>query len=163
MTTPATVAFDALAKRCEDTLKRAGGEAAIRIQVGSATCEHAAGALEVYDEFRKHIKASGRSDIQLHRTGCTGRCSREPIVGVLVPGRMPIKYERVDRERVHEIFTSHIQEGATKLDYILDGPVEKLYKHELLFCSNVRCCGGKHDWQEVFRAAIATAGLNVDE
>ena len=50
------------------------------------------------DEFRKHIAASGRNDIVLHQTGCTGRCSREPIVGVIVPGQMPVKYERVDRD-----------------------------------------------------------------
>ncbi len=67
------------------------------------------------DEFRKHIAASGRDDILLHQTGCTGRCSREPIVGVIVPGQMPVKYERVDRNMVHEIFTSHVlrrQAGA---------------------------------------------------
>ena len=44
------------------------------IQVGSATCENAAGSQSVYEEFRKHIVASGRSDIVLRRTGCTGRC-----------------------------------------------------------------------------------------
>ncbi len=70
----------------------------IVIQVGSATCEHAAGSDDVFDEFRKHIAASGREDIVLRQTGCTGRCSREPIVGVFVPGQMPVKYERVDRE-----------------------------------------------------------------
>ena len=63
----------------------------IVIQVGSATCEHAAGSREVFEEFRKHVVASGRNDILLHRTGCTGRCSREPIVGVFVPGQIPIK------------------------------------------------------------------------
>ena len=70
----------------------------ISIQVGSATCEDAAGAGEIFDEFRKHIEAAGRSDIALRRTGCTGRCSREPIVGVLVPGQMPVKHEKVDPE-----------------------------------------------------------------
>ena len=66
------------------------------------------------DEFRKHIAASGRSDIVLHQTGCTGRCSREPIVGVMVPGQMPVKYERVDRQLVHEIFTQHVLGRASR-------------------------------------------------
>ena len=78
------------------------------------------------DEFRKHIAASGRDDIVLHQTGCTGRCSREPIVGVFVPGQMPVKYERVDRELVHEIFTQHVQQGKPVLEHVLDGPIEKL-------------------------------------
>ena len=69
----------------------------------------------MFDEFRKHVAASGRSDILLHRTGCTGRCSREPIVGVFVPGQMPVKYERVDRNLVHEIFTSHVLGGKPVL------------------------------------------------
>ena len=90
--------FDALVKKAEETVRQRAAGDRIRIQVGSATCEQAAGADEVFDEFRKHVAASGRSDILLHRTGCTGRCSREPIVGVFVPGQMPIKYERVDRQ-----------------------------------------------------------------
>jgi (2Fe-2S) ferredoxin len=80
----------------------------VRIQIGSATCENAAGARDVHDEMLKHIRASGRADIELHRTGCTGRCSREPIVGVFVPGQMPVKYEQVDRQRAHQIFTQHV-------------------------------------------------------
>ena len=84
------------------------------------------------DEFRKHIAASGRNDIVLHQTGCTGRCSREPIVGVLVPGQMPVKYEQVDRQMVHEIFTQHIQQGQPVLEHVLDGPIEKLAHCEIL-------------------------------
>ncbi len=66
----------------------------------------------VYEEFRKHIAASGRSDIGLRRTGCTGRCSREPIVTVFMPESLPVKYQFVDRELVHKIFTCHVLGGA---------------------------------------------------
>ena len=90
--------FEALAARAEAVLAERGASDQIIVQVGSATCEHAAGSRAVLDEFRKHVAASGRSDIVLRHTGCTGRCSREPIVGVFVPGQMPVKYERVDRE-----------------------------------------------------------------
>jgi NADH:ubiquinone oxidoreductase subunit F (NADH-binding)/(2Fe-2S) ferredoxin/NAD-dependent dihydropyrimidine dehydrogenase PreA subunit len=141
--------YKALAAQAEEAYrKRAGGER-IYIQVGSATCEHAAGSNEVMDEFRKHIAASGRDDIILRQTGCTGRCSREPIVGVFKAGHMPIKYEKVDRELVHEIFTKHIQKDEPLLDHILDGPIPNLPKYELLYCSSARCnwkgkevCGG---------------------
>ena len=103
--------FDALVKKAEETLRQRSAVDRIRIQVGSATCEHAAGSDDVLDEFRKHIAASGRDDIVLHQTGCTGRCSREPIVGVMVPGQMPVKYERVDRKLVHTIFTQHVMQS----------------------------------------------------
>ena len=100
--------FQTLAGRAAETLENKTADSRILIQVGSATCEHAAGSNEVFEEFRKHVAASERHDIGLRQTGCTGRCSREPIVGVFVPGQMPVKYERVDRQMVHEIFTSHI-------------------------------------------------------
>ena len=109
-----------LAEEAAGRERLANGEEMIRIQVGSATCEHAAGSLEVADEFEKHIAATGRRDIRIHRTGCTGRCSREPIIGVLIPGRPPVKYERVNRELVHRIFVDHIQGGEPLADHILD-------------------------------------------
>jgi NADH:ubiquinone oxidoreductase subunit F (NADH-binding)/(2Fe-2S) ferredoxin/NAD-dependent dihydropyrimidine dehydrogenase PreA subunit len=131
--------FQSLAGRAAETLKHKVADKRILIQVGSATCEHAAGSIEVFEEFRKHVAASERTDIGLRHTGCTGRCSREPIVGVFISGQMPVKYERVDRQMVHEIFTSHILHGAPLLDHVLDGPVEKIARYELLLCGSVRC------------------------
>ncbi len=112
MTSNVQTPFQALAARAEGTYRQRTREDRILIQVGSATCEHAAGSNEVLDEFRKHIAASGREDIVLRQTGCTGRCSREPIVGVFIAGQMPVKYERVDRNLVHEIFTQHVLKGC---------------------------------------------------
>jgi NADH:ubiquinone oxidoreductase subunit F (NADH-binding)/(2Fe-2S) ferredoxin/NAD-dependent dihydropyrimidine dehydrogenase PreA subunit len=131
--------YRALADRAERILKERTNGSRIFIQVGSATCEHAAGSMDVLDEFKKHIAASGRQDILTRQTGCTGRCSREPIVGILFPGQLPVKYERVDRALVHEIFTSHILKGEPLLNRVLDGPIEKLAQYELLFCSSARC------------------------
>lgn len=111
----------------------------IQIQVGSATCEHAAGAVSVMEEFRRLIAASGRNDIVLRQTGCTGRCSREPIVGIVIPGRIPVKYQQVDRDAVHRIFTSHVLGGEPVCEKVLDiegcGP----FKYEVMFCDGARC------------------------
>ena len=68
MTTKVLQRFDALVKKAEETLRQRTADDRIRIQVGSATCEHAAGSNAVLDEFRKHIAASGRNDIVLHQT-----------------------------------------------------------------------------------------------
>jgi NADH:ubiquinone oxidoreductase subunit F (NADH-binding)/(2Fe-2S) ferredoxin/NAD-dependent dihydropyrimidine dehydrogenase PreA subunit len=155
-----TEQYAALAARAEEVLrKRADGDR-IRIQVGSATCEQAAGSMDVLDEFRKHIESAGRNDIALHQTGCTGRCSREPIVGVLVPGQVPVKYERVDRKLVHDIFTQHILQGKPLLDRVLDGPVEKLYQHEILVCGSARCqWNGPKALRDVLKGKLAAAGI----
>lgn len=156
--------FETLLEQAKTAVHRPGEGERIHIQVGSATCEHAAGSIDVYDEFRKHIAASGREDIVLRRTGCTGRCSREPIVGVFVPNQIPVKYERVDREAVHKIFTSHVLKGEPVLDHVLDGPFEKLPRHEVLFCENARCCPVQPcNWPEIFRRKLVAAGLQEDE
>ena len=139
MTSNVQVQFQALAARAEATYRERTREDRIFIQVGSATCEHAAGSKDVMEEFRKHIAASGREDIVLRQTGCTGRCSREPIVGVFKAQRMPVKYQQVDRNLVHEIFTKHVLKGAPLLDHVLDGPVPQLPRYELLCCSSARC------------------------
>ena len=120
---------DVIVKRYEQLAETAAAQvtsdvaaAAVIIQVGSATCENAAGAPDVWREFERNIKASGRTDIALHRVGCTGRCSREPIVGVLVPGQIPVKYQRVNRDTAHEIFTQHVLGGVPVEALNLRGP-----------------------------------------
>ncbi|MBN2021697.1 MAG: NADH-quinone oxidoreductase subunit NuoF [Pirellulales bacterium] len=145
--------FEILHQRAAQIRQKEGRERKIVIQVGSATCENAAGARDVLDEFRKHVAASGRDDIVLHQTGCTGRCSCEPIVGVFVPGQMPIKYQDVDRQRVHEIFTRHVLGGQPVLNYVLDGPVQGIQRHEVLYCASERC-----GWE-----ARATCGQALEE
>ena len=135
----------------------------IHIQVGSATCENAAGSPQVYEEFRKHIVASGRGDIVLHRTGCTGRCSKEPIVSIFTPGSIPVKYERVDVGRVHEIFTSHLMRGTIKTEYLLDS-TEVPAKYELFVCTSNRCANeGKTQLTKIFSEKLAQAGITPQQ
>ena len=156
--------FKALATRAAESLQWQKASQQIRIQVGSATCEHAAGSHEVADEFRKHIAASQREDIVLRQTGCTGRCSREPIVGVMIPGQMPVKYQQVDRQAVHEIFTTHILKGTPLLKWVLDGPLEQTPKYELLVCSSARCgWRGKKLCSGPLPERLRAAGMGPDQ
>ncbi len=164
MTPTISQQLETLVKKAEETLRQRIPGEPIRIQVGSATCENAAGSQQVWEEFRKHIAASGRTDIILHQTGCTGRCSREPIVGVLMPGQMPVKYERVDRDLVHAIFTQHVLQGQPVLDRVLDGPIEKISKYEILICGSVRCgWKGPQPFDKVLADKLAAAGLSAEQ
>lgn len=86
-------------------------KAPIRITVGSATCENAAGAGAVYDRFQELLNASNNKDIVIGRVGCTGRCDQEPVVTVLAQGKAPIKYMRVTPEKAEKIFNEHILNG----------------------------------------------------
>ena len=164
MTTEVARQFTALRERAERELAQRSQVGQIRIQVGSATCENAAGARELYEEFQKHIRASGRTDIVLHRTGCTGRCSCEPIVGVLIPGQMAFKYQRVDRAKAHEIFTTHVLGGQPLPKLMLDAQAGGLHRYEFFFCGADRCVKslGK-DYPGIFREKIRAAGIPEED
>jgi len=156
--------FRRRAAQAEKALQERAAGKPIRIQVGSATCEHAAGSLAVLDEFRKHLAASAREDIALHQTGCAGRCSREPIVGVILPDRLPVKYERVNRDSVHEIFTRHVLGGQPVLEHVLDGPVRNIADHEILICGSARCgWRSQRAFETVLPERLGAAGLTAEQ
>jgi len=155
--------YQRLADAVERALDERRESEKLVIQVGSATCENAAGADDVRAEFDKHIKASGRTDIVLRQTGCTGRCSREPIVDVSIPGHLPVKYELVTRELVHEIFTSHVLGGEPVTDHILDAVGEPGRKYEFLVCKCAECSGGPEgDFGKRLTAKLHAAGIGDD-
>ncbi|HSW40594.1 MAG TPA: NuoF family protein [Acidobacteriota bacterium] len=136
----------------------------IRIQVGSATCEKAAGADDVLKEFRKLLQASGAKEIVLRKTGCTGRCSREPIVTVSFPGRPPVKYERVDRDLVHDIFVGHVQGGRPVHAHILDADGQSpSIQFRFMYCRGDRCGREKMpEFEADLRAGLKKAGVGED-
>lgn len=155
--------YEELAKEAHTRWEKAGRNDKIIIQVGSATCENAAGATEVWREFERNIQASGRDDIILHQVGCTGRCSREPIVGVLMPGKMPVKYQRVNRDSAHQIFSRHIQGGEVVAELALDQTLPRL-KRQVILCE-ARHCGTKEEEGvfKMFEEEIEKAGLDPEE
>ncbi len=163
MTTDIMGNYRNLVDQAESILRQRNEAEKVRIQVGSATCENAAGAAEVFSEFKKHIEASGRKDIVLRKTGCTGRCSCEPIVGILLPGEIPVKYERVTRDLVHEIFTSHVQGGQPLFGKILDNKSETLHEYEFMFCGG-ELCGRKEDnsFRRLFEQKLRAAGVSEE-
>jgi len=135
----------------------------IVIQVGSATCERAAGSEEVLREFQKLIQASGRSDIIIKQTGCTGRCSREPIVGIFTPGNKPYKYERVTPEKVELIFQQHIIGGHPVPNMLLDKKTSRHYSHVVTFCSSHDCVlRSSKKWEDIFQGRLGVKGIKPD-
>jgi len=130
------------------------------IQIGSATCENAAGAEQVREEFQKLLKASGRNDIIIKQVGCTGRCSQEPIVGVFVPGKFPFKYERVTVPKVQEIFQQHVLNGQPVVHLILDKKTSNLYSRIVTFSSlSTVTTKLPTKWEGIFNERIKAKGL----
>ena len=156
--------YNELAKKAQDFLDSRDLAGKIVINVGSATCEDAAGAKEVYQEFKKYIEASDRSDVVVHSVGCTGRCSCEPIVDVIVPGKFPVKYQHVDKELVHKIFTQHIQHGQPVSEAMLKKNNENVLQYEIFYCTHSRC-KKKFTWnvRQTLQDMLDKAGLDGDK
>jgi NADH:ubiquinone oxidoreductase subunit F (NADH-binding)/(2Fe-2S) ferredoxin len=135
----------------------------IIIQVGSATCENAAGAEKVKNEFKKLIAASGRNDILIKQTGCTGRCSQEPIVGVFAPDHFPVKYQKVTVEKVAEIFQKHIIGNKPIPSLMLDKRTDILYQYVVTFCETNYEKRPEHiDLRELFITKLIKHGFDPD-
>jgi NADH-quinone oxidoreductase subunit F len=130
------------------------------IQIGSATCENAAGAKQVRAEFEKLLKASGRTDIHIKQVGCTGRCSQEPIVGVFVPDKFPFKYERVTVPKVQEIFQQHVLQGQPVVELILDKKTSNLYSSIVAFSSlSTASTDLPTKWESIFQERSKALGV----
>lgn len=137
-----------------------GEENKIIIQVGSATCENAAGAQEVRQEFEKLVSASGREDIIIKQTGCTGRCSREPIVGVYFPNQFPLKYEKVSLPKVNDIFQQHVLGGQPVVSLILDKKTTHMYSRVVTFASlSTVSTASAEKWSNLFLERLQAKNL----
>lgn len=89
----------------------------VQIRISMATCGIAAGAKEIMSYF---IEALNREkvDALVTQTGCMGYCYAEPTVEVTVPGKEPIVFGHVKKEKVDQIITHYIQQGVLLDDII---------------------------------------------
>ena len=94
-------------------------EQMVQIRVSMATCGIAAGAKEIMNYF---IEALDREkvDALVTQTGCMGYCYAEPTIDVAVPGKEPIVFGHVNKEKVDEIINRYIRQGEL-LDDIIPG------------------------------------------
>ena len=97
-----------LHRKAESRLRKAKFNSRYRITVGSATCENAAGANEVYRKLEELIGTQPEARVALSRVGCTGRCDMEPVVTVFGRKSAPVKYISMTPEKIERVFTSHI-------------------------------------------------------
>jgi (2Fe-2S) ferredoxin len=89
-----------------------------RVYIGMATCEIAAGSMEVMDVFKSAI-AKGLADVYISQKGCAGRCNLEPTVEVVEEGKIPVKYGKVTVERAKEIIERHLKKGEIISEWVI--------------------------------------------
>ncbi len=72
------------------------------ITVGTSTCGIVAGANNVLKEVRNYVNFKNIK-AEIIETGCLGLCSAEPIVGVQIPGKARILFQKVNPDIVSYI------------------------------------------------------------
>jgi NADP-reducing hydrogenase subunit HndB len=90
----------------------------IRVYVGMATCEIAAGSKEVMAVFKEAI-GNGLTDVYLSQKGCAGRCNLEPTVEVIEEGKTPVKYGKINEEKAKQIIERHLKNGEVISDWVI--------------------------------------------
>ncbi len=132
----------------------------IRVTVGSATCENAAGAGAVHARFQQLFAEHPRIDAVLGRVGCAGRCDLEPVVTVIGRGKIPTKYVKMTPARVEKVFESHILKGQIVEEYTMEHRAGMpQVKRVVSVCTGASCLKRNEGVEKAFVEAIARHGL----
>ena len=118
----AKLTIDDLKKIKEDTAKSNSlrdGESTVKVTVHMGTCGIAAGAREVMNSLMEELAASDRADIRVVASGCMGMCSSEPNVTVEMKGAEPIVYQKMEPNRMRQVFKRHVLLGEVQSDFAL--------------------------------------------
>ena len=81
------------------------------IRIAMATCGIAAGARDIMNYFSEEVRTRGLNNIVITQSGCMGYCYAEPTVEITIPGKEPVVYGDVNKERATEILEKHIIGG----------------------------------------------------
>ncbi len=114
--------IDDLKRIKEETAKsislREGG-ATVKITVHMGTCGIAAGAREVMTALMEELAQTDRSDIRVLTSGCMGMCDSEPNVTVEIQDAEPIVYQKMEPNRMRQVFKRHVLLGEVQTDFAL--------------------------------------------
>ena len=117
----AKLTIEDLKKIKEDTAKSTSreGSANVKVTVHMGTCGIAAGAREVMNALMEELAETDRSDIRVVTSGCMGMCSSEPNVTVEIQDGEPIVYQKMEPNRMRQVFKRHVLLGEVQSDFAL--------------------------------------------
>ena len=118
----AKLTIDDLKRIKEETAKSTSvrdGDANIKITVHMGTCGIAAGAREVMNALMEEMAEADRQDIRIVTSGCMGMCSSEPNVTVESTEAEPIVYQKMDSNKMRQVFKRHVLLGEIQSDFAL--------------------------------------------
>ncbi len=118
----AKLTIDDLKKIKAETAKSTSlrdGAANVKITVHMGTCGIAAGARGVMNALMEEMAQTDRQDIRVFTSGCMGMCSSEPNVTVEIKGAAPIVYQKMEANRMRQVFKRHVLLGEVQKDFVL--------------------------------------------
>jgi NADP-reducing hydrogenase subunit HndB len=118
----AKLTIDDLKKIKEETAKSTSlrdGVANVKITVHMGTCGIAAGAREVMNALMEEMAQTDRQDIRVVTSGCMGMCSSEPNVTVEIKDAQPIVYQKMEANRMRQVFKRHVLLGEVQTAFAL--------------------------------------------
>ncbi len=92
----------------------------VKVTVHLATCGIVAGARDVMGALVEEMSRSGRPDIKVASSGCIGKCPTEPNVTIEREGEDPVVYQKMDAEKMRQVFHQHVLGGQIQTDYVLN-------------------------------------------
>lgn len=95
------------------------GAARVKITVHMGTCGIAAGARPVMAALMEEMAEADRQDIRVVTSGCMGMCSSEPNVTVEIWDEDPIVYQKMDANRMRQVFRRHVLMGEVQTSFAL--------------------------------------------
>lgn len=97
-------------------------EKLVQIRVAMATCGIASGAKETMEFLIEDLEKRGVEAV-VTQTGCMGYCYAEPTIEVTIPGKDPVVFGGVDKDKADEIIEKYIKEGE-----LVDGIIPVNYE-----------------------------------
>ena len=97
-------------------------EILIQVKVAMATCGIASGAKETLEFMTESMEKRG-VDAIVTQVGCMGYCYAEPTIEVTIPGKDPVVFGGVDRQKADEIIEKYIKGGE-----LVDGIIPVNYQ-----------------------------------
>ncbi len=94
----------------------------IQVKVGMATCGIASGAREILNFFKEEIDLQA-IDAEVTQTGCLGYCYAEPMAEITLPGKEPVIFGYITKNRAQEIFDKYILQGE-----LVEGTIKRNFK-----------------------------------
>lgn len=93
-------------------------ESRTEVTVGMADCGIKNGARDTLKVLFDEVNNAKLENVSVIAVDCMGSCGDEPMVQVVIPGKPPVRYKKVDAAAAKEIVSQHLVGGniVTKLE-----------------------------------------------